>query len=226
MIRNMIRNTIQKDMKNEAHKNSRNPGDFSLRQRPKRLSEIEENVLRAIPLRADRIHAAVSQNHFFSTPNPPSSPPLLLVQPMKQHAHVRVLHLRERQQLRRGRVLERLAPPPRPRLLRPQNRLERPLQRRVGQSVYASALSSALTVDRIAVMNAERRAEPPVYPSERSARLTERIEGLGGQRGVEKRGEREDEAGRAPVEGDRGVFGGRAELREVSVGEGGTERLR
>lgn len=74
-------------------------------------------------------------------------------------------------------------------------------------------------------MNAERRAEPPVYPSERSARLTERIEGLGGQRGVEKRGEREDEAGRAPVEGDRGVFGGRAELREVSVGEGGTERL-
>ena len=111
MIRNMIRNTIQKDMKNEAHKNSRNPGDFSLRQRPKRLSEIEENVLRAIPLRADRIHAAVSQNHFFSTPNPPSSPPLLLVQPMKQHAHVRVLHLRERQQLRRRRVLERLAPP-------------------------------------------------------------------------------------------------------------------
>ena len=48
----------------------------------------------------------------------------------------------------------------------------------------------------------------------------------GGQRGVEKRGEREDEAGRAPVEGDRGVFGGRAELREVSVGEGRTERLR
>ena len=211
-------------MENETHKNSRNPGDFSLRQRPKRLFEIEEDVLHAVPLRADPIHASISQEHFLSTPHR-SPPSPLLVQPMKHHAHVLVLHLRERQQLRRRRVRERLAPPPRSRLLRPQNRLEGSLQRRVGQSVYASPLRSAPTIDRVAVVHSQRRAQPPVYASAWQAERTERIERLRGERGVEKRGEREDEAGGAPVEGERGQLGGRAELQEIPVGEGGTERL-
>ena len=64
---------------------------------------------------------------------------------MKHHAHIVVLQLRNRQQLRSRRVLERIAPLPLSDLAGLQNDLERALTRNVGQSIYAeSPISSDL----------------------------------------------------------------------------------
>lgn len=146
---------------------------------------------------------------------------------MKHHAHVLVLHLRKRQQLRSGRVLERLAPLPGSRLVGPQNGLESSLQRGVGEPIYAESPPRPVpTVDRIAVVHSQRRAEAQIYASRSRAEATKRVGGLRRQGGVEKRGEGEHEAGAAPVEGNRRQLRRGAELDEIPVGKGGLEGLR